>query len=108
VILADSNVLLDLITNDPTWLAWSEQQLAAAAITGDLAINEVVFAELSVRFGRIEELNLQLEQVSANLIRTPPEALFLAGKAFERYRAAGGPRTGTSLSGPTRLSRTCR
>jgi predicted nucleic acid-binding protein len=94
VTLADSNVLLDLITNDPVWRDWSEQQLTAAAITGDLAINEVVFAELSVRFARIEELDLQLERTGAYLIRTPPEALFLAGKAFGRYRARGGQRPG--------------
>jgi len=94
VILVDSNVLLDLITGDPGWAEWSRQQLVAAAPTGELAINEVVFAEVSIRFARIEQLEALLDQIGIALTASPKLALFIAGKAFGRYRAAGGPRTG--------------
>jgi predicted nucleic acid-binding protein len=94
VTLVDTNVLLDLVTNDPTWADWSILQLDAAAIKGGLAINDVVYAELSVRFDRIEALDAVVESAGLVLTGTPRAALFLAGKAFQRYRASGGARTG--------------
>jgi predicted nucleic acid-binding protein len=92
--LVDTNVLLDLFTNDPKWADWSVSRLEAAALKGPLVINGVTFAELSVRFERIEVLEEKLRQAQINLATTPRAALFLAGKAFLRYRAAGGTRTG--------------
>ncbi|HEX7886448.1 MAG TPA: type II toxin-antitoxin system VapC family toxin [Phenylobacterium sp.] len=92
--LVDTNVLLDLVTDDPTWADWSIRQLDAAAIKGGLVINDVVYAELSVRFDRIEDLNAVVEGAGLDLTEMPRAALFLAGKAFQRYRAAGGGRTG--------------
>jgi predicted nucleic acid-binding protein len=92
--LVDTNVLLDLVTNDPGWAAWSVAQLDAAAILGPLVINDVVYSELSVRFATIETLDAFLDQADIVLVATPRSALFLAGKAFQRYRAAGGLRTG--------------
>jgi predicted nucleic acid-binding protein len=92
--LIDTNVLLDLVTNDPGWAAWSVAQLDAAAILGPLVINDVVYAELSVRFVTIETLDAFLNGADIHLAATPRSALFLAGKAFQRYRAAGGQRTG--------------
>lgn len=92
--LIDTNVLLDLFTNDPAWADWSIRQLDMAAVRGPLAINDVVYAELSVRFEAIEALDAALEEAGVTVSAMPRPALFLAGKAFQRYRAAGGTRTG--------------
>jgi predicted nucleic acid-binding protein len=94
VTLVDTNVLLDVVTNDPAWATWSLQQLEAAAIRGTLLINPVVYAELSIGYARIEELEEVLHEASIVVEPVPREALFLAGKAFMRYRAAGGAKTG--------------
>ncbi len=82
--LIDTNVLLDLVTDDPNWVAWSTAQLDAAALRGPLLINDIVYAELSVRFSTIETLDAPM----------PRAALFLAGKAFQLYRRRGGQRSG--------------
>jgi len=92
--LIDTNVLLDLATDDPAWADWSVRHLDAAAVKGPLVINDVVYAELSVGFERIEELDDLLDEAGITLEEIPREALFLAGKAFRRYRAAGGARMG--------------
>jgi hypothetical protein len=94
VTLIDTNVLLDLVTNDATWADWSIRQLDAAAIKGPLAINDVVYSELSVRFATIEAVETLLDEVSITVEPVPRPALFLAGKAYYRYRTAGGRRTG--------------
>ena len=91
--LVDTNVLLDLATNDPEWAAWSLRQLDAAAIRGPVLINAVVYAEFSIGYARIEEVDSVLDDVGLKLVEAPRPALFLAGKAFQRYRAQGGPRT---------------
>jgi len=92
--LVDTNVLLDLVTNDPRWAQWSIRQLDAAALKGKLAVNAVIYSELSVRFGRIESLDAFLRDASLELAEIPRAALFLAGKVFARYRRSGGVRTG--------------
>ncbi|MGH7025479.1 MAG: type II toxin-antitoxin system VapC family toxin [Caulobacteraceae bacterium] len=92
--LVDTNVLLDLVTDDPAWADWSIGRLDAAAVKGPMAINDVVYAELSVRFMRIEDLEEVLNEAGVSMAAMPRSALFLAGKAFQRYRAAGGVRTG--------------
>lgn len=92
--LVDTNVLLDLFTDDPVWADWSIRQLDAAAIRGPLAINDVIYAELSVRFGTIEALDGLLDEARVEMASIPRPALFLAGKVFQRYGAQGGPRTG--------------
>jgi predicted nucleic acid-binding protein len=94
VTLVDTNVLLDLLTNDPVWADWSIAQLDAASVRGPLAINDVVYAELSVRFATIEALNTVLDEAGISTAAMPRAALFLAGKVFQRYRAVGGTRTG--------------
>jgi predicted nucleic acid-binding protein len=94
VTLVDTNVLLDLVTNDATWADWSIRQLDAAALKGPLAINDVIYAELSVRFATIEVLEAVLYSAGVVTEPMPRPALFLAGKAFQRYRASGGGRTG--------------
>jgi predicted nucleic acid-binding protein len=90
----DTNVLLDIATKDRAWAAWSLQQLEAAAIRGPLAINDVVYAELSVRYARIEDAEEFVKLAGLVHQTIPRAALFLAGKAFQKYRARGGARTG--------------
>lgn len=92
--LVDTNVLLDLVTDDPEWSDWSLARLEEAAIAGPVVINDVVYAETSIRYGRIEDLDAMLEEAMIEIAPTSRPALFLAGKAFQRYRAAGGARTG--------------
>lgn len=94
VVLVDTNVLLDLVTDDPDWAAWSLARLEEAALAGSIVINDVVYAETSVRYDRIEDLDAMLSQAMIEIAPTPRAALFLAGKAFQRYRASGGTRTG--------------
>jgi len=94
VTLVDTNVILDLVTNDPDWSGWSIAQLEEAALKGPLCINDVVYAELSVRYARIEDLEAMLDAAAIEVARTPRDALFLAGKVFVQYRKSGGARTG--------------
>ena len=86
--LVDANVLLDIITMDPKWRAWSETALREAAERSTLAINPIVFAEVSTKFDRIEDANLALVDFAREEL--PYEAGFLAGKAFLAYRRRGG------------------
>jgi predicted nucleic acid-binding protein len=94
VILVDTNILLDLVTDDPNWAGWSQQQLDHAAARDELAINEIVYAELSIGYERIEELDLMIDSAGLAIAPMPRSALFLAGKAFQRYRSTGGGKTG--------------
>jgi len=90
----DTNVILDLVGNDPIWADWSQQQLEAASFRDVLCINAVVYAELSIAFERIEELESVLRGGEFRLEPIPREALFLAGKAFAKYRRQQGSKTG--------------
>lgn len=92
--LVDTNVLLDVVTDDPQWAEWSIGQLDAAALRGELAIDDVIYGELSVRFATIEHLDSILDEARLSLAPIPRAGLFLAGKAFQRYRSQGGTRTG--------------
>ena len=92
--LIDTNVLLDLVTDDPTWADWSIGQLDAAALRGPLVMNAIVYAELSVRFDKIEVLDAVVHDAGIVVTDIPRPALFLAGRVFQRYRAQGGNRTG--------------
>ncbi len=94
MVLVDTNVLLDVVSNHPQWADWSQQQLEAAALRRRLVINAVIYAELSIGFRRIEEVEAVLERAQIKVEEIPREALFLAGKAFQRYKARGGTRTG--------------
>jgi predicted nucleic acid-binding protein len=94
VTLIDTNVLLDLVTDDPVWADWSAAQLEAASLSGPLSINDVVYAELAVRYDRIEDLDTFLGEAEIEMTAIPRAALFLAGKVFVQYRKAGGSRTG--------------
>lgn len=92
--LVDTNVLLDLVTDDPNWADWSIAQLEAASLTGPLLINDVVYAELAVRYDRVENLETFVDEASLAMAPMPRAALFLAGKVFTQYRRSGGSRTG--------------
>jgi predicted nucleic acid-binding protein len=94
MILIDTNVLLDVVTNDPAWADWSQQQLDAAALRDRLAINPVVYAEFGSQFRRIEDLDDMLAYADIAVADMPRPALFLAGQAFKTYRRRGGMRTG--------------
>jgi predicted nucleic acid-binding protein len=91
--LVDSNVLLDIATEDPDWYAWSADALARAADDGRLVINAIVYAEVSIGFSAIEELDDALPPDVFARERLPYEAAFLAGKAFLTYRRRGGARS---------------
>ena len=92
--LVDTNVLLDLVTNDRDWADWSLARLEDAALAGSLLINDIVYAETSIRFERIEDLDATLATARIKIAPVSRQALFLAGKTFRRYRAAGGTRNG--------------
>jgi predicted nucleic acid-binding protein len=93
MILIDTNILLDIVTDDPVWADWSQQQLSAAALSDRLAINPMVYGEFSSRFTRIEDIDALLASVAIVVAEMPRSALFLAGQAFKAYRRRGGPRT---------------
>ena len=91
-VLVDANVLLDVLTDDPQWYDWSATQLDACAQDAELCINPIVYAEVSVGFERIEELDSALSPDAFTRLELPWEAGFLAGKAFLQYRRAKGAR----------------
>jgi len=94
VILVDTNVLLDVLQDDPKWADWSQGQLEAASLTERLAINAVIYSELSMAFARIEELEVVIADAALMLEPIPREALFLAGKVFLEYRRRKGTKQG--------------
>ena len=94
MILVDTNVLLDVLQDDPQWANWSQAQLEGARLTDELAINPVIYSELSMAFERIEELEEVLGEASLEVAPIPREALFLAGKAFLTYRRRQGTKSG--------------
>jgi predicted nucleic acid-binding protein len=94
VILVDTNVLLDVLQNDPQWAEWSQAQLDSASLADRLAINAVIYSELSIAFERIEELEAVIAEAHLTVEPIPREALFLAGKAFLTYRRAKGTKHG--------------
>jgi predicted nucleic acid-binding protein len=90
--LVDSNVILDVLTEDPEWLDWSATALARQADAGPLVVNPVVYAEVAARFERIEDLEAALPGDYYQRQALPWEAAFLAGRSFVRYRRRGGQR----------------
>ena len=92
-VLIDSSVLLDIVTEDPQWFAWSSEALATWAERVPLYINVVIYTEVSMGFARIEEVEAALPLEGFRRAPVPWEAGFLAGKAFLVYRQRGGTRT---------------
>ena len=93
MLLVDTNVLVDVLENDPDWADWSISQLRAQSQIHPLAINPVIYAELSLTFSTVEALDDTLEKLGLTIMELPRPALFLAGKAFVRYRRAGGKKS---------------
>ncbi len=91
-VMVDSNVLLDVVTDDPTWAIWSSESLERAADESILLINPLIYAEVSVGFDSIEALEQALPSDLYRREPLPYEAAFLAGKVFRRYRDSGGTR----------------
>jgi len=90
--LVDSNVILDVATEDAEWIDWSAAMLEDAGERGPLVINPLIFGEVSVRYATIEEVDEAIPAAYYTRAALPWEAAFLAAKAFERYRRAGGAR----------------
>jgi len=91
-VLVDSNVILDVVTEDERWFRWSSETLAQYAETHILVINPIIYAEVSIGFDRIEDVELVLSPESFRRDPIPWEAAFLAGKSFLAYRKKGGGR----------------
>ena len=91
-VLVDSNVLLDVATNDPTWGEWSARVLAEVAEHASLTINPIVYAEVSIGYTTIEALEAAIPAALYRREPLPREAAFLAGKCFVQYRRRGGLR----------------
>lgn len=116
--LVDSNVILDVVTGDPEWGDWSAGALAAQAKAGLLVVNPIIYAEVSARFERIEDLEAALPDDYFQRQDLPWEAAFLAGRSFVRYRRSGGQRRSplpdfyigahAALAGLTLLTRDAR
>ncbi len=92
-ILVDSCVILDIVTEDPDWFDWSSKTLEQQANRNSLFINPVIYAEISIGFKRIEDLEEALPHAMFKRAPIPWEAAFLAGKVFLQYRKSGGHRT---------------
>ena len=92
-VMVDSCILLDLFTNDPQWGDWSENILEAYSQTNSLYINSIIYTEVSIGLERIEVLEEAISDLGVKVLEIPREALFLAGKAFLKYRQNRGTKT---------------
>lgn len=91
--LVDTNVLLDVLEDDPVWADWSTNQLRVQSQIHELWVNPIIYAELSLAFDAVAALDEALQAMDIRLRELPRPALFLAGRAFVRYRREGGTRT---------------
>lgn len=89
-IIVDSSVILDILTEDENWFAWSSETLADCAKSNILAVNPIIYAEVSIRFEKVEDLDAALPLTYFRRLQLPWEAAFLAGKCFLDYRRKGG------------------
>lgn len=92
-VLVDSNILLDVMTQDPRWFSWSSDAIERTADRFRLVINPIIYAEVSVRYSKIEDLDAVLPKTMFDREAIPYEAAFLAGKCFLSYRRQGGAKT---------------
>ncbi len=93
--LVDSNIILDIVLEDKTWFEWSSQKLLELSEAAIFVINPIIYAEVSIGFKRIEELENALPDAFFQRESIPWEAGFLAGKCFLKYRRAGGVKRST-------------
>jgi hypothetical protein len=90
MILVDANVILDIWDPDPVWHSWSIGQLRKLSILHNLAVNPIIYSEISVSFTNPSTLDKKLEDWNLSVLNIPRHAAFLAGKAYQRYRRRGG------------------
>lgn len=93
MVLIDSNVLIDLFTDNPSWADWSQTTLEKYSSVHRMLINPIIYSEISIGFERIEELEDVLREIEIEISEIPKEALFLAGKAFLKYKKSGGSKS---------------
>ncbi len=118
MVLVDSSVLLDIFTGDPMWKEWSVTALRDARVAGFAGINPLIYAEVSLAFDSVSELERELDALLLERLQIPFEAGFGAGRAFLKYRRAGGARSSpmpdfyigahAALEGLTLLTRDAR
>jgi len=89
-VLVDSNIVLDVFLNDPRWAGWSESKLDEYDQLGILYINSIIYSEISIGFKRIEDLESAIAKASLQMLEIPKESLFLAGKAYLKYKKRKG------------------
>lgn len=94
MILVDTNILFDLATDDSEWFAWSRDAMQTAASETTIWINPIIYAELSVRYENLSEVDDFLDLIGVQMLDLSRRAAFLAAKAYARYRLAGGAKTG--------------
>jgi predicted nucleic acid-binding protein len=94
MVLVDTNVVVDVWTDHAEWYGWSASQLRAQAQVHELAINPIIYAELSLSYDSIDTLDARVADLKLELLELPRAALFLAGLAFRKYRRAGGSKSG--------------
>ena len=92
-ILVDSCILIDIFSENPNWVDWSERMLDAYSQSNTLFINSIIYTEISIGFEKIETLDQILSETGISVLEIPREALFLAGKAFLAYRRHQGKKT---------------
>ena len=90
MLLVDTNILIDVLEDDPEWADWSIAQLRAQSKVHPLTINPIIYAELSLTFSKVEALDKAIANLGLTVLELPRAALFLAGKAFVQYRRQGG------------------
>lgn len=93
MVLVDSNVILDILDSDPMWVGWSAGRMRRLSILDELAINPIIYAEVSPRFPTSEALDEELENLGLVVTSIPRRAAFLAGRAYLQYRRQGGTKT---------------
>lgn len=94
MVLVDTNVVVDVWHDHREWFAWSAAQLRAQSQVHELAINPIIYAELSLSYASIDTLDARVADLKLMLLELPRAALFLAGRAFRKYRRAGGAKSG--------------
>ena len=90
MILVDTNIILDILDSDASWSPWSSQQLRQLSAAHDLAINPIIYSEISIRFSTQAKLDRVVTELGLLVLDIPREAAFVAGKAFVVYRRRGG------------------
>jgi hypothetical protein len=93
MILLDANVILDIWDDDPVWYTWSSEQVRILSFVDELAIDPIVYAEISPRFSTSAHLDEKLEDLGVIVIGIPRRAAFLAGKAYVQYRRQSGTKS---------------